>query len=67
MACGGTMGMKGKICSGSVANGVGVVEGVMVGVMMGGGLIMEGLMIMDGNVGGVGKWHMNMTSEGSSS
>ncbi|MQM15147.1 hypothetical protein Taro_048085 [Colocasia esculenta] len=54
MANGGVMGMKGKICSGSVANGVGRVEGVMIGVMVGGGLIMEGLMIMDGNVGGVG-------------
>ena len=34
MASGGAMGMKGKICSGSVANGVGVVEGVMVGVIV---------------------------------
>ncbi|MQL69299.1 hypothetical protein Taro_001583 [Colocasia esculenta] len=49
MASGDAMGMKGKICSGLVANGVGEMGGVMIGVMVGGGLIMEGLVNVDGN------------------
>ena len=59
--------MIGRLCLDWAASGVGVVGGVMIGLTVGGGLIMEGLIAMDGNMGGVGKWRTNMTSEGSSS